>query len=139
MSVHISLWGVLVSAISAMIIGTIWYSPAVFGKQWMKIIGLTDKDMKKSVNAVMTMMVVVSLLTAYVMAHFIVYTHAYAGGSWVSAGIQTALWAWLGISLTTILAHGLFEPRDKKVLYINAGNRLVTLLAMGLIIGLFMK
>src|ERR1039458_2328686 len=122
MLTHISILGVLLAAASAMVIGTVWYSPALFGKPWMKI---TGSDMKKNVVPIMVALVLISLLTAYVLAHFIVYSHAYTGGSWMKAGVETALWAWLGLAATAIFAHGLFEPRDKKVLYINAGNRLV--------------
>ena len=139
MNVHFSIIGVLLAAVSAMLIGTIWYSPKVFGKAWMKIIGLSDKDMKKNMGAAMVTLIIVSLLTAYVMSIFITYTHDYVGGSWISAGMSTSILAWAGFALTAIFAHGVFEPRDKKVLYINAGNRLATLLAMGLILGLLMK
>ena len=139
MSVHVSFWGVILAALSAMVIGSVWYSSALFGKPWMKIIGLNDKDMKKKMGSVMVGLVVVSLITAFVMSYFIAYTHNFLGDSWLKAGAVTSLLAWFGFSLTTIFAHGLFEPRDKKVLYINSGNRLVTLLAMGLILGAIMK
>lgn len=139
MFTNISIIGVLVAAVSAMVIGTIWYSPALFGKPWMKALGTTDEDMKRKMPEAMVWLVIVSLLTAYVLAHFIVYVHSYVGGSSVMAGFETALWAWLGLAATAIFAHGVFDPRDKKVLYINAGNRLVTLVAMGLILGLFMQ
>jgi hypothetical protein len=122
-----------------MVIGTAWYSKALFGKQWMKIIGITDKEMKQKMGSVMIGLVLVSLITAYIMSFFVAYAHLYIGGSWIKAGVITALLAWVGFATTTIFAHGLFEPRDKNVLFINTGNRLVTLLAMGLILGAFMK
>ena len=84
-------------------------------------------------------MVVVSLITAYILAHFINYTHYFNGGSWGNSALLTALWAWVGFGLTTIVAHGAFEPRDSKVMVINAGNRLLTLLVMGMILGVFFK
>jgi hypothetical protein len=139
MSVHVSILGVLVAAVSAMIVGYVWYSPALFGRQWMKIIGVSDKDMKRDMPQAMPLLVVASLLTAYVLARFTVLTHSYHGGSWVVAGLDTALWAWVGLAATTVVAHGVFDPRSKKAFYINIGNRFVTLILMGLIIGLFMK
>jgi hypothetical protein len=138
MFANVSVVGVLLAAISAMIVGTIWYSKAVFGGQWMSMMGISDKDMKKGMAQAMVWLVGISLVTAFVLAQFIVYVHAYMGGSWLAAGFETALWAWLGLAATAIFAHGVFDPRDKKVLYINAVNRLVTLLVMGLIIGAFM-
>jgi hypothetical protein len=138
MLVGVSALGVILAAVSAMIIGMIWYNKAVFGKNWMSLMGITDKDMRKNMPQAMIALVVISLVTAYVLAQFIVYVHAYMGGSWLAAGFETALWSWLGLAVTAIFAHGVFDPRDKKVLYINAGNRLVTLLVMGIIIGAFM-
>ena len=139
MTVEVSWIGVILAAVSAMIIGSIWYSPSVFGKEWMKAIGLKEAEMKKRMGAAMGWMVVVSLLTAYILDHIINYSHYFnSGTSWVSSGLQTAFWVWLGFGLTTIIAHGIFEPRDKKILWIHAVNRLVTLLAMGLILGYFL-
>ena len=86
----------------------------------------------------MIFMGVGALLTAYILAHFMLYTHAYTGASGVMNGLQTAFWAWLGLSLTTTVAHGIMEPRDGMLMVINAANRLVTFLLMGLILGLFM-
>ena len=139
MSIHLSLIGIILAVISAMVIGFLWYSPALFGKKWMEIIGLSSAEMKKKSGTVMVELLLVSLVTAYVLSLFIAYTHGYIGGSWLKAGIVASLLAWVGFAATTIFAHGLFEPRDKKVLYINTGNRLATLLAMGLILGAFMK
>ena len=138
MFVGVSAVGVILAAVSAIVIGMIWYSKATFGKQWMSMMGISDKDMKKGMAQAMVWLVGISLVTAFVLAQFTVYVHSYMGGSWLAAGFETALWAWLGLAATAIFAHGVFDPRDKKVLYINAVNRLVTLLVMGLIIGAFM-
>lgn len=138
MEAQVSIIGVLLAAASAIAIGTIWYNPKLFGASWQKMIGLSDAEMKKNMGPAMGMMVFVSLLTAYILAHFINYAHSFMAVSWMSAGVQTALWAWLGFGLTTIVAHGAFEPRDRQVMLINAGNRLVTLLAMGVILGYFL-
>ncbi len=138
MEAQVSLIGVILAAASAIVIGSIWYSPKLFGGMWQKMIGLTDQEMKKNMGPAMIMMVVMSLLTAYVLDHFINYTHNFMAVSWMSAGLQTALWVWLGFGLTTIVAHGAFEPRDKQIMLINASNRLVTLTAMGAILGFFL-
>jgi hypothetical protein len=138
MNVHVSILGVLLAAISAMVIGTLWYSPALFGKQWMKMIGTTEEQMKARMKSVIFVLIIASLLTAYVLAIFTAYMQHFTNSSCLAAGIDTALLAWAGFSMTTIFAHGVFEPRDKRILYINIGNRLVTLLVMGVILGLLM-
>lgn len=68
-----------------------------------------------------------------------VYSAFATGTTGVMNGLETAFWAWLGISLTTTIIGGAMETRDAKVMYIAAGNRLITLLAMGAVLGLFMR
>ena len=43
MNVDINLWAVLLAAVSSMIVGSIWYMPAVFGNTWMKLTGTEMK------------------------------------------------------------------------------------------------
>jgi len=130
--------GVLIAAVSAFAIGGVWYSPTMFLKPWMKMTGTSDAQMKKNFPVAMVLMAIGALLTAYILAHFISYSEQATGTTGVAAGLATAFWAWLGLSLTTVVAEGALEPRDRMVMVINAGNRLVTLLVMGLILGLFM-
>lgn len=38
---------VVASAVSAFIIGGLWYSPLLFGKAWMNEMGLTEADLQQ--------------------------------------------------------------------------------------------
>lgn len=44
----INYWAVLVATLAFMIIGSLWYSQLLFGKAWMKYLGLKREDMKGS-------------------------------------------------------------------------------------------
>jgi len=101
--------------------------------------GTSDADTKKNFPMAMAWILVASLVTAYVLAHFMVYTQSATGTTGVTNGLQTALWAGLGLCVTTVITSTAMENRDYKYMAIVAGNRLVTLLVMGLILGLFMK
>ena len=46
MEVEINWLAVLLAALANMVIGAVWYMPQLFGKEWQKIVGLKDKDMK---------------------------------------------------------------------------------------------
>src|ERR1044071_9140930 len=48
MDAPFNIWAVLVAALSTFLIGGLWYSPAVFGKAWMKENGFTEEGMKNS-------------------------------------------------------------------------------------------
>lgn len=136
---HVSVWGILLAALSAMVVGALWYSPVVFGKEWSRITGITQKNMSKKRNSAMLLLIVVSLVTAYALSLFIIYLHTFTGNSWLLTGVQASLLAGIGFGATTVFAYGAFESRDKKILYINAGNRIVTLFIMGLIIAAFLN
>ena len=71
MEVEINGVAVLAAAAINMIVGAIWYSPYVFGKQWMKLTGVTPQSMKESGNKGMLAALVRSLLTAFVLAQLI--------------------------------------------------------------------
>ncbi len=138
MITHLSVWGVILAALSALVIGTMWYAKPLFGRSWMKATGVTDKDMQRNFPVALPLLAVVSLVTAYVLGLFIKYFHDYHGGSWYKAGVLTALLAWVGLAGTALVAHEAFEKRPKSIVLINLGNRLVTLVVMGLIIAAFM-
>jgi hypothetical protein len=55
--------------------------------------------------------------------------------SFMESALNTAFWLWLGIAMPTIVTHGLFEKRRKKLMAMTSVHTLITFLAMGLIIG----
>jgi hypothetical protein len=139
MFVHVSLWGVLLAAAAGMIVGMIWYSPSVFGKAWMKAIGQTEKGMNERMGQAMPQLIIVSLLTAYALSLVATYLHDLTLGSGFTAAVDASLLVGIGFGATTVIAHSVFDPRERQVMGINVGNRIVTLLAMGVVIGLFMR
>ena len=139
MFASVSVWGVILGGLSAIAVGIIWYSPFLFGKQWGKALGVSEKEMSQDRAKVMPILVIISLLTAYVLSLLTVYFQHYTNDSWVMSGFDTGLLAWVGLAGTALVAHDVFDPRPKSKLYINLGNRLVTLLVMGLIVGAFLK
>lgn len=138
MFAHVSVWGVLLAALSALPIGMAWYSNALFGKQWSKVTGVNEKAMKDRMGTAMPIIVGAALVTAYALSLVIVYLHAFTGYSWMMSGIDASLLASIGFAATTLFAHGAFM-NGKKVVLINAGNRVVTLFVMGLIIAAFLR
>ena len=124
---------VVIGAILAMVVGSVWYSKALFGKEWMKLVGKSESDINKgNMPLLYGTMFVGALVEAYVLAHFIHYAGAYS----LINGIKTGIWAWLGFVAVTSLANSMFEGRPMKLFYINAGYALVNLMIMGAVIGL---
>lgn len=138
MFADVSVWGWVLGGLSAMVVGFLWYSPWLFGSAWTKSMGMSEDAMAKGRAKVVPILLVISLLTAYILSLFTVYFQRYTGDGNMMSGVDTALLAFVGLAGTALLAHGLWEPRGRTALYINLGNRLVTLVVMGLIIGAFL-
>jgi len=136
MSVEVNWVAIVLAVVAAMVIGFIWYSKSVFGAVWMQLAGLDEAKMKKKMLGGMLSAVIGSLLTAYILAHVTFLAHAFFKQSYFMDAVNTAFWLWLGISATTLAIHNSFEQKPWKLTALAMGNRLATLLAMGMIIGL---
>jgi hypothetical protein len=138
MEVQVDWLGIVVATVVAMAIGSIWYSKVLFGKTWQKLLGLKDDDMKKGAAVAMIKAVVMAFITAFVLSHMIYLSQAFYGYTFVQTGLTTAFWIWLGFVATQMIMNGAFEKRDTKLIMINVANQLVTLLAMGAVLGAFL-
>jgi len=135
MSVDINLWAVLLAGVSSMVIGMVYYSNLLFGKQWKKLAKVDEKRFQKEMASVMPLVFVAALITAYVVAYVTFLYHNFFQTSWIGAGVVTALILWLGVSATTTFVHNSVDQRPSKLTAISVGNRLLSILAIGLIIG----
>lgn len=136
MNVEVNLWAVVLAMVSSMIVGSIWYAKSVFGAKWAKLVGLTDKKMEQGAAKAIGITVVVSLITAYVLAHVAFLSNAYFGNSFLQDSLSTAFWLWLGLTAARFATHDAFEQRPTALTAMNVAHEFVTLMVMGLIIGL---
>jgi len=116
--------------------GALWYSKGLFGTQWLDMIKLSKKDMDGKWQKAMAVMVVSSLTMAYVLAHVTYLSNQFFGNSYLQDALSTAFWMWLGFQGLRVLMHDTYEQRRKKLTLINIGNDFVTIMIMGLVIGL---
>ena len=135
MGVEVNYGAVVLAMLSSMVVGSIWYARSVFGDTWIK---LAKVDMKKKGPAMWVPLVVtalVSLLTAYILAHVTYLSNQFFGNSFLQDALMTAFWLWLGLVAARFITHDAFEGRPWKLTLLNVSHELVTLLVMGLIIG----
>ncbi len=135
MEVQINWIAVLLAMVSSMVVGSIWYAKPVFGEKWQKLVKLDDKKMQTGAAKAMGITVVVSLITAFVLAHVTYLSYSFFNTSFMSAALTTAFWAWLGFTAARMITHDAFEQRNPKLTMMNVVHELVTLLVMGLVIG----
>lgn len=137
MDVEVNYLAVLLAGLSSMVIGSIWYTPKLFGGPWMKMTGV-KMNQKMSAGKQVWMfgsVFAASLVTAYVLAHVTFLSYKFFGGSFVWCAVQTAFWVWLGFTALRMYTHDTFEGRRKMLTLLNASHELVTLVAMALLIG----
>lgn len=120
---------ILVAAVANMALGFIWYGP-LFGKPWIKLMGLTKESMekaKKGMEKTYVMSFVTTLVMAYVLAMFISKMNI----TDITGGLTVAFWAWFGFIAPVMATEVLFGSKKWELFYINAGYQLVAMLAMG--------
>jgi hypothetical protein len=120
-----------------MVVGSIWYAKGAFGNTWAKL-AKVDMNKKMSGSAMTVLMggtFLLSLLTAYVLAHLAFLSNQFFAHSFFQDAVSTAFWAWLGLVATRILTHNIFEQRPSKLNLLALGNEFVTIMLMGVIIG----
>jgi len=123
---------ILVAAVSAFILGGLWYSPLMFVKRWMKETGITEEDTKNTnMLKVFGLSFIPSLLASFFLAMFI---GAKAGAGF---GAMAGFMAGLGWVFTFMGISYLFEGRTLAHFLINSVYSIVSLTIMGLIIGLW--
>ncbi len=133
--VPINYVAVVVAAIASMILGFLWYGP-LFGKQWMKLSGVTmpkngpPPGMWKNY----LLALIGSLVMAFVLTHSLVFAGAYLGVTGVSAGLHAGFWNWLGFIAPVTLGSVLWEGKSWKLWCLNNAYQLISLLVMGVIL-----
>lgn len=126
---------IALATVSAMVIGTVWYLPPVFGRTFTRLAGV-DPNKPPRRGLVYTLTFLGSAITAVVLwlATTLVVTQVDAPR--VLVALVTAAVLWAGFTATRILIHTLFEQRPIGIYLITVGHELVTVLVMAVIIGL---
>ncbi len=133
---EINYWAVILATLSSMAVGAIWYARPVFGNKWIE---LAKVDMDRGGNAVLPLVVtlIVSFVTAWVLAGASTIAWHFYGGSYVMAALFTALILWAGFTAARFITHDAFEGRPSTLTILNIAHELVTIVVMAIIIGVW--
>ena len=136
MEVEVNLLGVLLAAVGAMIVGSVWYAKGVFGAEWMRLAKVSEKKAKEEGMQAMVVMFILALIAAYVLAHVTYLSDQFfTNTDYQMAAVQSGFWMWLGFVLYAQVSNAMFEQRPRKLMLLNAANSLVTFIVMGAVIG----
>ena len=152
---EINFLALLAAAVSALVVGFIWYNPNVFGKAWMHASGMTEDKVK---GGNMLVIFGLALLFAFFLAFGLQFLtiHQFGALGMIGGDPATALpsytafmsdygdayrtfkhgalhgfMAGLFFALPIIGTNALFERKSGKYILINAGYWIVTLMIMG--------
>lgn len=122
---------VALAALSAFLLGGLWYSPALFANQWMRLTGQSEETLKGgSMAVIFGGAFVLNLIAAWVLAMFLgPMPLKFATLAGLSVGL-----CWVATSLGV---NYLFERRPLGLWLINSGYFVLQFTIMGAIIGAF--
>lgn len=133
-NVTVSIVPVIVAAVAANVLGALWYSPLLFGKAWMSLVGMKDKDIKKAKEKGMGKLYLINFLGTLVLAYILSLVIGFSGASGVDDAIYLSFLVWLGFYATSMLGSILWESKPVKLYMINVVYYLVALEVMGVIL-----
>lgn len=148
---------ILLAAVSALVVGFIWYNPKVFGNAWMKAAGMTDEQIKGGNMAkIFGMALLFAFLLAMAMPAMVIHQMGVFSLAQGELGMLPTYDAFLNdygdayrtfkhgafhgilagvfIALPILGTNALFERKSAKYILINSGYWIVTLAVMGAII-----
>ncbi|MFH5878235.1 DUF1761 domain-containing protein [Arthrobacter sp. NA-172] len=130
---HINWLAILVAFVSSMVIGFVWYMPAVLGRQWMQAIGKTEEDLKKIDGGagIWIPMMVAAALTSILLAILI-------GSLGVHGSVAGGFFALVMAAVFRVgghVIHNGFAGRPSAVTLIDSGHDIVAMTVAGVIIG----
>ena len=129
----INMWAVLVGALAAFAIGSLWYGP-LFGKAWQKAVGLTDEEIRSAnmfriFGLSFVLMVVMAFGMAWVFQRF-----GMESIDWLK-GLQYGLYAGVFFIATSMGVNLLYQRKSFSLWLIDSGYQVILLGLIGLVLG----
>ncbi len=131
----VSIWPVIVASLAAFGIGSLWYSPFVFGKQWMALSGIKASDMTEESKRGMWKLYAIQFATSVVTFGIIGFFVAAIGGGTAGDGAFLGLLAWIGFPAMAAIGEALWTKKPWKLALITLSCTLISWIVGGAIIG----
>lgn len=130
---------ILVAAVAAFIVGFLWHGP-LFGKQWMKMMNISQAEMEaakaKGMSAMMPQMIA-ALVQQIVVATVVSYLAMELGIADAAGAVMLAVLVWVGFIASVLLNTVLWENRKINLYLFNITYHLVTLIVIALVVVLW--
>lgn len=126
---------VLVAAIANMVIGAVWFMPAVFGRHWMRFTGLTSESIENTPH--MWASYLGSFLGSVLVAYAVARIASYAAAESVTDAAILMLLIWAGLVLVPLSDEALWERRPLGLFYLVGARWFVSLAVISAIVALW--
>ncbi len=130
---YINHLAVVCCAVLNLVVGALWYSPALFYKAWKKENHLTDADFE---NTKMGKLYGISFVLALIMSYNMAFFLGDANTDWIwgtSAGFFTGF----GFCAMIFTAIALFEKKSWRYIFINSGYIIIYYTLIGFVLGIW--
>ncbi|MFD1713351.1 DUF1761 domain-containing protein [Amnibacterium flavum] len=134
---EINYLAVIAATLSTMIVGSIWYTPKVFGTLWMRLAKVPPVTGTRAAIAPIIATLIVSFVTAWVLAGSVYISQQFYGGSFLGNAMITGLVLFAGFTAARFITHDAFERRPAPLTVLNITHELVTIVIMAFIIGIW--
>ncbi len=133
---EVNIWAVVLATLSTLVVGSVWYTPKVFGTYWGRVARVDPEAAARRGIWPILVTVVVSFVTAWVLAGATSIAHEYYDGTFLVDALVTGVLLWAGFTAARMVTHDAFEGRPAGLTALNLAHELVTVLVMSLVIGL---
>ena len=120
---------VVAAAAAAYAVGAVWYM--VFGKRWMKAVGLTEKDVQSGSKAPF----LIAAIGAVIVAGALRLMFARLGIDGALEGLRWGALVGAFIAAPWIITNYAFADRPRALWWIDAGHAALAVSAAGLVLG----
>jgi hypothetical protein len=122
---------ILVATVASFFLGALWYSPVLFGRAWMREMGITEQQCggKPPIKILVTTFVLTLLSTS-------VLSFCLAPKPGILYGTIAGLVVGMGWVATALGTNYLYEKKSLKFFAITGGYHVVRFLVAGAILGL---
>ena len=129
-------WAIFLATVSSIIVGFVWYDKRAFGKVWMKLVGLSEKQVNSRAGMAntLTWMSIVSLISVIALAYLmtILGIVGFLDGLVFGASMGAVF------RLGTHIIHDGFSKRPTALTVINGGHDIIVLAVAGALLGMWM-
>ena len=121
---QINWWAILVASLAYFVLGALWYSKALFGGQWAKLLKIdtNNPDLRKGMGAMMFSTFILILIVCFGLA---VIIHMIKFGDDYLYGIKLGLLTGFAFATTAVSINYVYERKPTNLYLITNGYHIV--------------